>query len=287
MKVARLSQGGAFRAPVLLDRGYSMRLVAVAVAMSPDGEGRGDDADEAPTLVYRSVAELLYTYWEGQWWVEWSLSSAMAFFGLIAVLLVLGGRWQKLDVITKVLLLSMLIHIAILLWFTTVEIARSFTPKAPTASGVEVRLLSQAEVEAADGHDDGSIRQQQADISRDLLFERHEESLLSGQPGSELESTTHLRRSIEFDRQQYRPELATESAAIADTASEFDRRAGRSREVAPSQARTETLADRRHSVDAKPRDTATKTLEVVVPGSTALAATRAPRRRRCHPTGRP
>ena len=102
--------------------------------------------DPKAGLVYESRSEELVPWWRGQLELELFLLWLLAFFALMFLSMALAGRWKALDIITQCLLLSMLLHLLLLLWFMGVKIDRSFVPP-PREPGdaIAVRLVSSSE----------------------------------------------------------------------------------------------------------------------------------------------
>ena len=63
---------------------------------------------------------------------------------LLLILLTLGAKWSKLDFITKLLVLSLLIHLLLLIWMSRVEIIRQFKERQPDIGTLQVNLVSQS-----------------------------------------------------------------------------------------------------------------------------------------------
>ncbi len=120
---------------------------------------------------------------------------------LLLVLLLLGQRWNKLDLITQCLLLSLLLHLLILLLLAEKELVRKFTPELPGEGALQVELLSGDRAESQGG---GELAQVQRDLSAELRFQAEQRELTADAPEGEMESETAGARLAEGEM----PEMA-------------------------------------------------------------------------------
>ena len=95
-----------------------------------------------PNLVYRAEAEERIVFWKGQEPLERWLLSGLLFSTLLVLLITLGGRWSRLDLLTKLLLLSLLVHGLILLWMSHIDILTRDEQEGDPAGAIQVEILS-------------------------------------------------------------------------------------------------------------------------------------------------
>jgi hypothetical protein len=262
MSVEALQIGGPFRGPTLVDDGFGMRLVSAAKRVNPA------DGDSVETVtVFRAEAREVYPFWEGQWWLEWLVLYLGLFFALIMVLLTLGARWSSMDFITKLVMLSVLIHLLLLVWLSGMKIVRSFQPRGPDTGSVQVHLVSQR---AAHG-DTGSTTspsQNKADVSESLRFEGHEESMEVKGPEVEVAKNDRaLEATKNNTRPSYTPNRKSEDAKVQDRAKDVALRAAAAPEKAPDRKQIKTEAETKNQTTADRRSVAAEEIKVVVPGS--------------------
>ncbi|MCA8957043.1 MAG: PD40 domain-containing protein, partial [Planctomycetes bacterium] len=263
-----LQHGGAFRSPQPIDHGRALRMVEVVER----------DAHAAPGSVqvglYRAALTEVYPHWEGQWWLEWLLLSTAAGLAALLVLLVLGSRWRQLDLITKLLLLSLLIHLLLLLWMARVRLIRSFAPESPGQGAVEVQLIAQQE---RSGEGQGTLQQATHDNSRDLQFAGHEQALAAEQPEVAFAATERDLDGAELERPSYQSAPSRPDAAVADAAREWTLRDAAAEATRPRRREVVTTADPNSGARAERRAQAAETIRVAVPGSSAAPAARTAR----------
>ncbi|MEQ8762427.1 MAG: hypothetical protein RL885_00770 [Planctomycetota bacterium] len=66
----------------------------------------------------------------------------LLFILTLLLLLFLGKRWKALDIIAKCLLLSLLIHLLLLLWFRTIEVTGELVARQAGGKSFKVRVMS-------------------------------------------------------------------------------------------------------------------------------------------------
>lgn len=166
MPLAMTGPARGLRAPAFLDDGSLCLL------------GNGDPAD-----LHVAAPQELYPYWAGQFWLEWLLFSCLLFFAGLLLLLFLGARWKQLDTLTKLLLLSMAIHLLLLWWIAQMEIIRHMGPDERGRPGaVQVQLLRRnAQGGSAEGQ---GVQQQSHSVAAELRYAGAPRQLQAALPGS-------------------------------------------------------------------------------------------------------
>ncbi len=271
MSVEALQIGGPFRGPTLVDDGFGMRLVSAAKRVNPaDGES------VETVIVFRAEAREVYPFWEGQWWLEWLLLYLVFFFALILVLLTLGARWSSMDFITKLVMLSVLIHLLLLLWLSGMKIVRSFQPRGPDTGSVQVHLVSQRAVHG-DTDSTTSPSQNKVDVSESLSFEGHEESMEVKGPEVEVAKNDRaLEATKNNTRPSYTPNRKSEDAKVQDRAKDVALRAAAAPEKAPDRKQIKIDAETKNQTTADRRSVAAEEIKVVVPGSDSAITSHKP-----------
>ncbi|MHC4921191.1 MAG: TolB family protein, partial [Planctomycetota bacterium] len=246
----------AMRGPVLLAGGFDLRLVASASA-----------EDEA--VVYRSRAREVRPYWDGQRWIEHLLVSLVFVFLTLLVLLTLGARWHQLDLITKLFLLSVAVHLLMLLWLSRMEIVRSFFPDQPKPGprDVEVTLLA-----AAGNRTTGTdaVVAQTFDVSHETEFSPRESALDATAPGGEVLRQERRFAPANTPRAELRPTATSPSRTVVEPVPAVETRSGRSEQavvaatkIPKTRMRPQQIAARQRQQQQQPR----RPIEVTVPGT--------------------
>lgn len=207
------------RGPALLGHGFDLRLVLA-----------GTDAE---AMTYRSRAREVRPYWDGQAWIESLLVSLALFFLTLLVLLTLGARWHHLDLITKLFLISVAIHLLLLLWLSRMEIVRSFLPDAPEPGELEVTILAASHGDRSPGNEE--LTAQVENLSRQSRFQQEESALEAAAPGVELHRAQEHSRSLAAPaRAELRPVLKQQEHHVVEPPAAVATRTGRSQEIVVS-----------------------------------------------------
>ena len=257
-------------------------------APQPSADGFGVTLlDQHASMLYLSRAFEVYPWWDGQWRLELILLSSLGFCALLLLLLALGGRWNKLDIITQCLLASFLLHLLILLWMMRVEIVRQWIPPSTDRGGaVQVRLLSGVESESGNGNEVSQLR---SDLAREQSFAGVERALAAEQPGDMLAKVERgePKAATGSHKPLARARSRQATASLADRPTAATRRDGAdvARPVQAHATRTEAQA-LQPSRSAKPRVAASE-LAVRIPSAQSLASGRSTASRRLPAEGVP
>jgi hypothetical protein len=254
MLVPALQVGGPFRGPTIVNDGFGIQLASIG----------------SPVVVYHAQAEEVYPYLAGRWWLEWLLLSSVGFFGLLVVLLVLGARWSHLDIVTKLLLLSMLIHLILLLWVSRMEIIRSFEPTRPGTGKVEVHLIAKSANQGETGSTE--IRQDVVDVSRSVQFEGHEEAITGESPGTKLEQLRSDLDARELERPTYGPIDRAQDATLSDRAEQVAVRAAEAEKLEHQRRQLQTSADTANRAEVSVREHVAEKIKADAPQAQATLA---------------
>ncbi len=165
-RLAGLDPDSSWRSPLPGPRGQSIDLLRPG----------------QPALLYRSEAQERLVFWEGQRDLERFLLGGLLFSALLVILITLGGRWSSLDLLTRLLLLSLLIHGLVLLWMSRVDILTRNQEESGDEGTIQVEILSQ-EADAKSG--DGRM---EAEPVKDLIFEATQTPMRVEGPSSQLAS---------------------------------------------------------------------------------------------------
>jgi Squalene-hopene cyclase C-terminal domain/WD40-like Beta Propeller Repeat len=245
------------RAPALLAMGFDLRLVYAGT--------------QGEAMTYRSRAREVRPYWEGQAWIESLLLGLSLVFLTLLVLLTLGTRWHQLDLITKLFLLSVIIHLLLLLWLSRMEIVRSFLPDQPEPGQLEVTILAASHGDRTPGAED--LVAQTVNLAQQARFHPAESALDATAPGVEVRPQPQVAPSTAAPtRPELRPVLAPEAASVAQLPTTVTTRSGRSQDVAIAPTPVATHQQEVRNKTARQHPAQAAPLQVTRPGSDLLEA---------------
>ncbi len=102
-----------------------------------DREGGAGDLD-----LYRAESRELFPIAADLDLYDKIAGTILLFILTLLLLLFLGNRWKALDIIAKCLLLSLLLHLLLLLWFRTIEVTGDIVQREAGGKSFRVRVLS-------------------------------------------------------------------------------------------------------------------------------------------------
>ncbi len=246
-----LTAPGGLRAPAQLATGFALLLL-----------GAGD----AP-LLYRSEAQELYPWWEGQRGLE-QLALITLIGALVCLLLLwLGLRWRQLDIITWCLLASLLIHLLALLLLGRLKLVHRFELPPGDTDRIAVQIVAPESRQASEAP--GAFRP-----SDEVAFAGHEQSLEPERPASEAAAAERARSAPEL------PQVATAAntpqVAARSTQERIETAEPRQARDAVAQtqpAELDATAPAAPQAQAQFQSADTRPLVVQVPGSGVMTAT--------------
>lgn len=202
-------------APHTSDRGFSL----VFASNRPTGPGLTD--------LYRATSYELFPLPGERSWLDVFAEGLIILLLLLALAAFLANRWSKLDIVVKCILISILVHLLLMLWFRTVELEGVLEEPSKVDSTHKIHFLSSAddrrppeEANRARSGDIDALARAESPEEASERFEievPREEASAQGWEG-ELDE-----RPVEVD--------ATRVAAIADAALPPSRRIERALEV--------------------------------------------------------
>jgi len=202
--------------------------------------------------------------------VGWLDLTILGLLLLLALLAWLGRRWETLDILYKCLLVSMIVHLGLMLWFREVPMEPEEMDVGRSTPSFKVRLAPSRETMSR-----SKERAGQLDVSRETLAEaqapgRQTTEAQTDAAASEAADLAAAQRSVELDQPDM-PQAATPGRA----AEAFDR---------PERAVSEAVAVAQPEASTERRQAAAPVLNVdaregpSAPSEPALAARSAPAR---------
>ena len=256
LMVCRSSRlGDQFEAPALLSKDWNGESLRSPLPMR-DGRAVGmvkPRTNGLAALYYVSRAEVLLPWWSGKHWVEWLLLSLVLCSLLLLLLLYFGQRWSTLDLVAQCILLSLLLHAVLFLWFMGVEIAGALLPAIEDDDDSAMQVSIVASTGFANAAADGSSGDIAAKVQRSV----REHSFEVSAPGT---STSRLdldhQTSLAVDNGSYEAEpiqSAEQSATdqqLDDATEAMAVRNGADASAGVAQARLSAVEQSQQAADA-------------------------------------
>jgi len=219
-----------------------------------------------PAILYRVESSEVFPWWQGQERLETILFSFFIGASLLFLLLYLGQTWRQLDLVTQCLLLSLLLHLLLLLWFTRVQIVRRFIPEKVVGNRIEVQLLARHQ----------GITGSRSQVGQEISFKPHKQKISAVVP---LADATSAKGGGSRLKRPEKPLLGSKSKqnniTLQDLIKDAPKRSGRDR-VIPLESQ-ETVAEQdlpdRKELSTK-SDLAQNSFQVVLPPTAPAPSTR-------------